>query len=93
MMNEKAFSFIIYCINSGCCSFVRTPFLLPYSDLSETSYIYLTNERHKAGVRKELPLYTRYPDRIYWHRAVHSVSGRNKYNHIRILLPNRPLHR
>ncbi len=50
MMNEKAFSFIIYCINSGCCSFVRTPFLLPYSDLSETSYIYLTNERHKAGV-------------------------------------------
>ena len=50
MMNEKAFSFIIYCINSGCCSFVRTPFLLPYSDLSETSYINLTNERHKAGV-------------------------------------------
>ena len=50
MMNEKAFSFIIYCINSGCCSFVRTPFLLPYSDLSETSYIYLTNERHKDGV-------------------------------------------
>lgn len=25
MMNEKAFSSIIYCINSGYCSFVRTP--------------------------------------------------------------------
>ena len=54
MMNEKAFSFIIYCINSGCCSFVRTPFLLPYSDLSETSYIYRTKLLQKSEMRKEI---------------------------------------
>ena len=33
MMNEKAFSFIIYCINSGCCSFVFHNAYTQYSKL------------------------------------------------------------
>ena len=50
MMNEKAFSSIIIVSIPAVVHLYVHRFLLPYSDLSETSYIYLTNERHKAGV-------------------------------------------